>query len=161
MALKLFQHLFVAHFNFTACVLSGEALVRLDALGAHAGAGRAGALREARRYITVTLPLHCRCIARSSSRSPTWPPRLMGGRPLAAASRRKRWRGGGARRGSTVKVPALALPQLALCAFPGRAWRLWEARHTQSEAQPLGAQCLGGSSEPPPKSPISPPLTML
>ena len=34
----------------------------------------------------------------------------------------------------------LAAPQLAPCAPSGRAWRLWAARHSQSEAQPLGAQ---------------------
>ena len=31
------------------------------------------------------------------------------------------------------------VPQLAPCASPGRAWRLWAARHSQGEAQPLGA----------------------
>ena len=33
----------------------------------------------------------------------------------------------------------LAAPELAFCAFSGRAWWLWAARHSQSEAQPLGA----------------------
>ena len=46
--------------------------------------------------------------------------------------------GGGTR--STVKVPSLAVPQLAPCASSGRAWRLWAARYSESEAQPLGAQ---------------------
>ena len=39
-----------------------------------------------------------------------------------------------------VKAPALAVPQLGSCASSGRAWRLWAARHSQGEAQPLGAQ---------------------
>ena len=40
---------------------------------------------------------------------------------------------------SMVNVPALAVLQLAPCASSARAWRLWAARHSQSEAQPLGA----------------------
>ena len=43
------------------------------------------------------------------------------------------------RHGHLVITP-LAVPQLAPCASSGRAWRLWAARHSQSEAQPLGAQ---------------------
>ena len=39
-----------------------------------------------------------------------------------------------------VKVSSLAVTQLALCASSGRVWRLWAARYSQSEAQPLGAQ---------------------
>ena len=42
--------------------------------------------------------------------------------------------------GSMVKVPPLAVPQLAPCASSGRACRLWAALYPQSEAQPLGAQ---------------------
>ena len=41
-----------------------------------------------------------------------------------------------------VKLPPLAAPQLGPCASSGRAWRLWAARHSQGEAQPLGAQPL-------------------
>ena len=40
---------------------------------------------------------------------------------------------------SAVKVPPLAAPQLAPCASSGRAWRLWAARHSRCDAQPLGA----------------------
>ena len=36
----------------------------------------------------------------------------------------------------------MAAPQLGSCASPGRAWRLWAARHSQEEAGPLGAQPL-------------------
>ena len=36
------------------------------------------------------------------------------------------------------KSPPLAGPELNSCASPGRARRLWAARYTQSEAQPLG-----------------------
>ena len=36
----------------------------------------------------------------------------------------------------------MAAPQLGSCASPGRAWRLWVARHSQEEAGPLGAQPL-------------------
>ena len=36
----------------------------------------------------------------------------------------------------------MALPQLALCASSGRAWRLWPARHSQEEADLQGAQPL-------------------
>ena len=36
--------------------------------------------------------------------------------------------------------PPLAVPQLGPCALSGRAWRLWAARHSQEEADPLGAQ---------------------
>ena len=43
-----------------------------------------------------------------------------------------------------VKVTAIAVPQIGACASPGRAWRLWAARH-----------CLGCSSYPPPRSPRS------
>ena len=45
--------------------------------------------------------------------------------------------------GSRIKVPPpLAVPQLlfALCASSARAWRLWAARYSQGEAQPLGVQ---------------------
>ena len=41
-----------------------------------------------------------------------------------------------------VKVTPLAAPQLAPCAPSARAWRLWAARHSQSEARPLTAQPL-------------------
>ena len=43
-----------------------------------------------------------------------------------------------AKQRSMAKVPALAGPQLAPCAFSERACRLWAARYSQSEAQPLG-----------------------
>ena len=36
----------------------------------------------------------------------------------------------------------MAAPQLAPCAFSGRAWRLWPARRSQGEAQPLGVSPL-------------------
>ena len=35
--------------------------------------------------------------------------------------------------------PPLAAPQLGSCTSSARAWRRWAARHSQSEAQPLGA----------------------
>ena len=35
-----------------------------------------------------------------------------------------------------------AAPQLGSSASSGRSWRLWAARHSQGEAQPLGAQPL-------------------
>ena len=44
------------------------------------------------------------------------------------------------RRQSTVKVPPRAAPQLGSCASSGRAWQLWAARHSQEEADSLGAQ---------------------
>ena len=55
-----------------------------------------------------------------------------------------------------------AAPQLTPCASSGRAWRLWAARHSQSEARPLGARPppLRGQSDPPPKSPLSLRLTI-
>eukprot|EP00964_Phaeocystis_antarctica_P134174 scaffold98401_cov21-Phaeocystis_antarctica.AAC.1 len=37
---------------------------------------------------------------------------------------------------------SLEVPQLGSCASSGRAWRLWAARHSQEEAEPLGAQPL-------------------
>jgi len=61
-----------------------------------------------------------------------------------------------------IKVASLAVPELTPRASSARAWRLWAARHSQNEAQPLGAP-------PPPRglkraaskgrSPISRPLT--
>ena len=39
-----------------------------------------------------------------------------------------------------LKVPALAAPQLGSCASSGRAWRLWAARHSQEETDPLVRQ---------------------
>ena len=45
-----------------------------------------------------------------------------------------------------VNVPPLAVRRLRPCASSARAWRLWAARYSQSEAQPLGAQ-------PPPRGP--------
>ena len=47
-----------------------------------------------------------------------------------------------------VKVPPLAVPQLGSCASSGRAWRLWAARYSQTEARPLGAQPLPRVLEP-------------
>ena len=48
--------------------------------------------------------------------------------------------------GGTVRQHAqsavLAVPELGSCASSGRAWRLWAARHSQEEADPLGAQPL-------------------
>ena len=41
---------------------------------------------------------------------------------------------------SMLKVPALAVPQLGSCVSPGRARRLWAARHSQEEAGSLDAQ---------------------
>ena len=54
--------------------------------------------------------------------------------------------------------PARARP----CASSGHAWRLWAARHSQNKRFGLWApsHCLRCSSQPPPKSPISPPLTI-
>ena len=37
-----------------------------------------------------------------------------------------------------VKVPSLAVPQLASCASPARAWWLWAARHTQARGRTTG-----------------------
>ena len=39
-----------------------------------------------------------------------------------------------------VKVPPLAVPRLSSCTSSGRAWWLCAARHSQSEAQPVGTQ---------------------
>ena len=39
------------------------------------------------------------------------------------------------------------MPQLGSCASPGRAWRLWAARRSQEEADPLSAQPLPLVSE--------------
>ena len=44
----------------------------------------------------------------------------------------------------------LAGPQLGFCASSGCAWRLWAARYSQGEAQPLGATPLG--APPPPRA---------
>jgi hypothetical protein len=55
----------------------------------------------------------------------------------------------------------LTVPQLGSCDSSGRAWRLWAARHSQKEANPLGARPLPRvRSSPPPKSPTTPPLTI-
>ena len=43
--------------------------------------------------------------------------------------------------GYLVIIP-LAVPQLGSCGSSGRAWRLWAARRSQSEAQPPGVQPL-------------------
>ena len=48
-----------------------------------------------------------------------------------------------------VKVAPLAVPQLVSCASSGRAWRLWPARRSQGEAQPLGVSPLPRVREPP------------
>eukprot|EP00964_Phaeocystis_antarctica_P160914 scaffold132898_cov45-Phaeocystis_antarctica.AAC.1 len=55
-----------------------------------------------------------------------------------------------------------AVAQLGSCTSSGRAWRLWAARHAQGEAWPLGSQQRprSCSRQPPPKSPISQPLTI-
>ena len=47
-----------------------------------------------------------------------------------------------------VKSAVWAVPQLGCCASSGRAWRLWTARHSQGEADPLGAQPLPRVLEP-------------
>ena len=51
---------------------------------------------------------------------------------------------------------------LGSCAFSRRSWRLWAARHSQGERSRQLAPChyLGCSSEPPPRLPIPPPLTV-
>ena len=41
---------------------------------------------------------------------------------------------------NTVKVTALAVPQPGPCGSSARAWRLWAAQYSLSEAQPLGAR---------------------
>ena len=41
---------------------------------------------------------------------------------------------------------ALAAPQLTPCASSARAWRLWAAQHSQSEAQPLGAPATASAA---------------
>ena len=46
-----------------------------------------------------------------------------------------------------VKVPPWQRPQLGSCASPGRAWRLWAARHSQEEAGPLGAHATASMLE--------------
>ena len=70
-----------------------------------------------------------------------------------------------AQRHPMVKVPPLArsgvAPQLGSCTSSGRAWRPWAARHSQSEAQPLGAPSAPrGPKRAASKgrSPMSPPL---
>ena len=84
-----------------------------------------------------------------SSRAATWASQRRGcARPSCST---------GARRSSTVKVPssARAPPQ-------GRAWRLRAARATQGDILGYWApgHCLTRSSQPPPKSPNPPPLTL-
>ena len=44
-----------------------------------------------------------------------------------------------AAKSSMAKVPTLAAPELDSCTSSERAWRLCAARHSQGEAQPLGA----------------------
>ena len=44
-----------------------------------------------------------------------------------------------ARQHCYLVITPLAVPHLAPCASSARAWRLWAARHSQGEAQPLGA----------------------
>ena len=41
-----------------------------------------------------------------------------------------------------VKLPALAVPQHGSCGSSARAWRIWAARHAQSEARPLVAKSM-------------------
>ena len=43
---------------------------------------------------------------------------------------------------TVLRAAPLAVPQLGTCAYTGRAWRLWAARHSQEEAGPLGAPPL-------------------
>ena len=45
------------------------------------------------------------------------------------------------RHGCLVITPS-TVPQLGSCTASARAWRLWAARHSQEEAEPLGAQPL-------------------
>ena len=57
----------------------------------------------------------------------------------------------------------LAVPQLGSCAFSERAWRLWAALMLTPRKRPAHwapSHRLGCSSEPPPKPPMSPPLTI-
>ena len=64
------------------------------------------------------------------------------------------------RRPSRAKCPPLAGPELGSGASPGRTRRLWTARCSQGARPALWApsHCLGGSSDPPPQSPIPPPF---
>ena len=61
--------------------------------------------------------------------------------------------------GPNVPTP-LAGPELGSGASPGRTRRLWTARCSQGARPALWApsHCLGGSSDPPPQSPIPPPF---
>ena len=43
---------------------------------------------------------------------------------------------------SALVITPLLAPELGSCASSGRAWRLWAARHSQGEAQPMGPQPL-------------------
>ena len=57
----------------------------------------------------------------------------------------------------------LAVPQLGSCAFLERAWRLWAALMLTPRKRPAHwapSHRLGCTSEPPPKPPMSPPLTI-
>ena len=53
--------------------------------------------------------------------------------------------------------PVWALPQLGSCASPGQAWRGLGSSVLPWRGQPSGAEC---SSQPPPRPPRSPPLTI-
>ena len=48
---------------------------------------------------------------------------------------------------SMVKMPSLAVPQLAPCASSGRAWRLCAARHSQSEAPATGRPATASGAQ--------------
>ena len=64
----------------------------------------------------------------------------------------------GKRNAAHAQSGPLAVPPLGPRASSGHAWRLWLARHSQGKrpAHWAPGHCLGCSSEPLPKPPISP-----